>query len=161
MANEETKAVLAQKAYSDLCTHLDAMDLKYTRRDEDKVITLTLHGDDLPMEILLLVKEAPGVISLISPIHPKAPEDKRIETAVAVNVANYGMIFGSFDYDISDGDIHWRAVLPYINTTITKEQVEYLVLVSAHTIDNYNDKFLMLNKGMMTLEQFIQGEKKK
>lgn len=159
MANEEIKAVRAQKVYSTLCTHLDAIGLKYDRHDDDKVITLTMHGDDLPIEMLLAVREKQEVISLLSPIRPKVPEDKRIDAAVAVNVANYGIVFGSFDYDISDGELRWRAVLPYGDNTITEEQVKYLVMVSAHTVDNYNDKFLMLNKGMMTVEQFIKSEK--
>ncbi len=151
-------AIDASKVYNDLCTHLTACGWKYTRHDDDKVITLNMRGDDLPIEMILSVREKPQVVSLFAPIRPKAPEDKRIDAAVAVNVANYGIIFGSFDYDISGGDIRWRAVLPYCNTDITKEQIEYLVMVSATTIDKYNDKFLMLNKGMMTLEQFIASE---
>lgn len=159
MANDANKAARAQKTYNDLCTHLDSLGLKYTRHDDGKFITLTMHGDDLPIEMILSVREKPQVVSLFAPIRPKAPEDKRIDAAVAVNVANYGIVFGSFDYDISGGDIRWRAVLPYCNTDITKEQIEYLVLVSAHTVERYNDKFLMFNKGMMSLEQFIESEK--
>ena len=158
MANEEIKAARAKKAYSDLCTHLDAIGLKYTRHDDDKVITLTLRGDDLPIEMILAVRERQEVIQLLSYIRPKTPEDKCIDAAVAVNVANYGLIFGSFDYDISDGEICWRAVLPYRDAAITKDQVDYLVMVSAATIDKYNDRFLMLNKGMMTMEQFIASK---
>ncbi|MBQ4582973.1 MAG: YbjN domain-containing protein [Oscillospiraceae bacterium] len=148
----------ANKVYNDLCTHLTACGWKYDRHDDDKVITLNMRGDDLPIEMILFVKEKQQVVSLISPIRPKAPEDKRIDAAVAVNVANYGIVFGSFDYDVSDGEIRWRAVLPYRDAAITKDQVNYLVVVSAGTIDKYNDKFLMLNKGMMTLEQFIASE---
>ena len=158
MANEEIKAARAKKAYSDLCTHLDAIGLKYTRHDDDKVITLIMNGDDLPMEIVLAVRERHEVIQLLSYIRPKAPEDKRIDAAIAVNVANYDIVYGSFDYDISDGEICWRATLPYCDSAITKEQVYYLVMASAAAIDRYNDKFLMLNKGMMTLEQFIANK---
>ena len=158
MANDATKAARAQKTYNDLCTHLDSIGLKYTRHDDDKVITLTMNGDDLPMEMVLAVREKQEVIQLVSPIRPKAPEDKRIDAAVAVNVANYGIVFGSFDYDISDGEIRWRATLPYRDAAITKDQIYYLVMVSAGTVDNYNDKFLMFNKGMMSLEQFIASQ---
>ena len=158
MANEEIKAARAKKANSDLCTHLDAIGLKYTRHDDDKVITLIMNGDDLPMEMILAVREKQEVIQLLSYIRPKTPEDKCIDAAVAVNVANYGLIFGSFDYDISDGEICWRAVLPYCDSAITKDQVNYLVMASAAAIDRYNDRFLMLNKGMMTLEQFIANK---
>ena len=158
MANDVNNAARAQKTYNDLCTHLDSIGLKYTRHDDDKVITLTMRGDDLPIEMILFVKEKQQVVSLLSPIPSKAPEDKRIDAAVAVNVANYGIVCGSFDYDISDGEIRWLATLPYRDAVITKDQVNYLVMVSAGTIDKYNDKFLMLNKGMMTLEQFIASE---
>ena len=148
----------ANKVYNDLRTHLDSIGLKYTRHDDDKVISLGMNGDDLPMDMILAVREKQEVVQLLSPIPSKAPEDKRIDAAVAVNVANNGMIFGSFDYDVSDGEIRWRAVLPYRDGAITKDQVYYLVMVSATTIDKYNDKFLMLNKGMMTLQQFIESE---
>ena len=161
MANEEIKAARAKKAYSDLCTHLDAIGLKYTRHDDDKVITLVMHGDDLPIEMLLAVREQHEVIHLLSYLHPNAPEDKRVEVAVAVNVANYGLVFGSFDYDLSDGEICWRAALPYCDSAITKEQVNYLVMASAAAIDRYNARFLMLNKGMMTMEQFIASKNAK
>ena len=152
-------AIDASKVYNDLCTHLTACGWKYTRHDDDKVITLNMRGDDLPIEMILFVREKQQVVSLLSPIPSKAPEDKRIDAAVAVNVANYGIVCGSFDYDFSDGEIRWRAVLPYRDATITKDQVNFLVMVSATTIDKYNDKFLMLNKGMMSLEQFIESEK--
>ena len=33
-----------------------------------------------------------------------------------------------------------------------------MIMVSAGTIDNYNDKFFMLSKGMITLQQFIEQE---
>ena len=151
-------AIDASKVYNDLCTHLTACGWKYTRHDDDKVITLNMRGDDLPIEMILFVREKQQVVSLLSPIPSKAPEDKRIDAAVAVNVANYGIVCGSFDYDISDGEIRWRATLPYRDAAITKDQVNFLVMVSATTIDKYNDKFLMLNKGMMTLEQFIASE---
>lgn len=30
-----------------------------------------------------------------------------------------------------------------------------MLVVSCHTIDDYNDKFFMLGKGMMSVENFI------
>lgn len=160
MATDAMKTEHAKEIYKALCAHLDDIGLKYTRHDDDLVIVLTMHGDDLPIEMLLRVDADRQVLSLLSPLRPKMPEDKRIEAAVAVSVATYGMVFGSFDYDISDGEIRFRAVIPFRDGGITKDQVEYLVMVSAGTIDRYNDKFLMLNKGLLTLEQFVDAEKK-
>ena len=41
MPNEETKAVRAPNAHRALCTHLDAIGLKYTRDDDDKFLMLS------------------------------------------------------------------------------------------------------------------------
>jgi hypothetical protein len=33
-----------------------------------------------------------------------------------------------------------------------------MMMVAASTVDNYNDKFFMLSKGMITIQQFIEQE---
>ena len=33
-----------------------------------------------------------------------------------------------------------------------------MLMVSAATIDEYNDKFLMIAKGMISFEQFLESE---
>jgi hypothetical protein len=35
------------------------------------------------------------------------------------------------------------------------ESIHYLIGVTCVTVDEYNDKLLMLNKGMWTLEEFL------
>lgn len=35
--------------------------------------------------------------------------------------------------------------------------LQHMVVVSAATVDNYNDKFFMMSKGMMTYQQFIEA----
>ena len=45
------------------------------------------------------------VVQVLCPMSWKAPEDKRIDLAVAVAAANYGIVNGSFDFDLSDGEI--------------------------------------------------------
>lgn len=87
------------------------------------------------------------------------PEDKRIDMAIAVNIANYGIIDGSFDYDISDGDLRFRMTTSYRESILGKELFEYMFMVSALTTDEYNDKFMMLAKGLISIEQFIDSDK--
>lgn len=78
--------------------------------------------------------------------------------AMAVVVANYGFADGSFDYNISDGTILFRLTSSYRESTLSEELFEYMLLVSATTVDKYNDKFFMISKGMLTIQQFIESE---
>ena len=98
------------------------------------------------------------VVQVLSPIPCKIPEDKRLDAAVAVSVANYGMINGAFDFDMSDGEIRFRATQSYKGCELTDETIRYLLGVVFLTTDKYNDCFFMLGKGMMSLSDFIEKE---
>lgn len=156
---EEKETKLAQAVYNDICGMLDEKGIKYTRHDDDLVISCTVRGEDIPMDIIIFVHEKQQIVRILSPMPFTVPEDKRMDMAVAVNVANYGIMDGSFDYDISDGDVRFRLTSSYRESILSKELFDYMFMVSAFTIDEYNDRFLMLAKGMMSLEKFIEMDR--
>ena len=130
----------------------------YDSHDEDLALTLTVHGDDLPQFTIVRVMDDREVIQITSPIPGSIPEDKRIDAAVAVAVANQGIINGCFDFDLSDGQINFRIEQSYAGMELSEEFIKYLFGVTFLTTDKYNDKFFMLSKGMLSLEQFIEQE---
>jgi len=148
----------ARKVYNLFKIHLDNRNFKYEPHDDDMVITLTVTGEDLPQPTLIRVIEDRQLVQILSPIPSKIPEDKRVDAAIAVSVANYGMINGAFDYDFSDGEIRFRVAAGFRGAELTDPDIEYLLGITFHTTDRYNEKFFMLGKGLMTLEQFIQAE---
>ena len=138
--------------------HLEERNFKFDAHDDKLVLTLTVHGEDLPQPTIIRVLDDRNVVQILSPIPSHIPEDKRIDGAVAVAVANYGMINGGFDYDMSDGEIRFRVAQGYHDMELSDEFVKYLLSVAFVTTDKYNDKFFMLGKGMLSLEQFIEQE---
>lgn len=149
---------MAQGVYQTICDMLDSINFHYDRHDEDLVITLTVNGDDIPMNMIFSVDAEREVVRLFSPMPFKTEEDKRTEMALAVAIANYGLINGSFDYDLSDGEIRFRVTASYRDSILGKDLFRYMISIASSTTDDYNDKFLMLNKGMLSLEQFAAGE---
>ena len=133
-------------------------EIKFETHDEDKVITLTVNGEDLPQPTIIRVDDDRQVIRVLSPLPYRMPEDKRIDAAVAVAVANYGLVNGSFDYDVRDGEIRYRVAQSYRGIDVSEEMVHYILAVVFKTTDDYNDRFFMLGKGMLTLEKFIEME---
>lgn len=63
-----------------------------------------------------------------------------------------------FDYDINDGEISYRLSLLYTDTDVSCEAITDMIGLTVSTSDNYNDKFFMLAKGMMTIEDFVAKE---
>ena len=110
------------------------------------------------MKIYMIVRPARDVVSLLSSMPFQAPEDKRMEMAMAVAVANYGLIEGTFDFDINDGEIRYRQTNSYHESLLSEALFEKMLNIALYWIDRYNDRFMMLEKGMMTLQQFIDAE---
>ena len=148
----------AKEVFDALVNMLDTRDWKYDKFEEDLVIKSGIKGEDLPIEFLIVVKPNNQVVQLLSRLPFQIPEDKRVDAAIAICVANNGLVDGSFDYDISDGDITFRLTCSYRESYLSADLFEYMILVSAGTIDDYNDKFFMIAKDMMTVSQFIEKE---
>lgn len=154
----DDKMMRAQNVYNTLCATMDELEWHYTKIDEKLSIHCNAQGDDLPIDLVVNIDTERQLIILLSQLPLTVPEEKRLDVAIATSVANYGMVDGSFDFDITDGRMFFRMTSSFIESEIGKELLAYMVLVSCRTIDDYNDKFLMLAKGMISIEQFIANE---
>lgn len=155
-----TKEQRAVNVYNCLKAHLDSNGLHYEPNDDELAIKITLHGDDLPVPLYMFVHADRQLVRILSPLPVHMPEDKRIDGAIATSIANYGIVTGNFDYDMSDGEIRYRVTQSFLEGEITDEMIKYMISIIFGTVDKYNDRFFMLGKGMMSLEQFIEAENK-
>ena len=148
----------AKQVYASLVNMLESRDWKFEKFEDDLVIRSGIKGDDLPIEFIMFVKPKNQVVQLISKLPFNMPEDKRVEGAIAVSIANYGLVDGSFDYDISDGEIRYRLTSSYRESVLGGDLFEYMIMCAASTVDDYNDRFFLLSKGMIDIEKFIELE---
>ena len=154
----EANMTKAREVYYSIISMLDNINWSYDRDDEKLVIKSGVKGDDLPVEFLVVVNAKNEVVQFLSQLPFNAPEDKRIDMAIAVNVVNWNLVDGSFDYNISDGKIIFRMTSSYRDSYLSEELFKYLIMVASSTVDNYNDKFFMITKGMMTIQQFVESQ---
>ena len=155
---DEYELLQAKQVYKSIVNMLEKRDWKFEEYKDDLVIKSAIKGEDLPIEFLLLVKPKNQVVQFISTLPFNMPEDKRVEGAIAVSVANYGLVDGSFDYDISDGEIRYRLTSSYRESILSDDLFEYMIMCAASTVDDYNDRFFMLAKGMIDVEKFVELE---
>ncbi len=153
--SELQNAALARETFDTLCRALDKDNWKYKKNEEDLEVECTVHGEDLPMDVTFRVRPDKMVITLLSHIPFVINEDKRIDAAIAVSAVNNMLVDGCFDYNVTSGHIFFRMAHSFVDSKISEEVFIYMLICSCQTIDDYNDKFLMLSKGMMSLDQFI------
>ena len=146
----------AKQVYQKIINMLDYRGWKYERHDEDLVIASGVAGEDLPIAFIFAVKPQNHLVQFLSKLPVTMPEEKRIDGAIAACAASNHLIDGSFDYDVMNGSIVFRLTSSYLNSDISEDLLEYMLMVSAATIDEYNDKFLMLAKGMITIQKFLE-----
>lgn len=156
MANDKQKA--AKKIYDTMVAALKEKEWAFEEKPDDLTVVSGYVGDDLPIHFIISVDVDREVIRFFSPMPYHIQEEKRVEMALAVNVANYGLVNGSFDFDINDGEIRFRLTTSFCGCEIGKDFFMDMMATALLTTDNYNDKFLMLSKGAITLQQFIQME---
>lgn len=155
---DEMKLDRAKKVYDTLCEALEEHEWKYEKDEDELVIKCGAQGEDLPMDINITVSAGRQMVLLLSHMPFVIAEDKRLELAVAVSIVNNRLVDGCFDYNIKTGYMVFRMTNSFLESTLGKEVFSYMLFCSCQTIDEYNDKFLMLAKGMLSLEQFIGNE---
>jgi len=154
--SDEIKKNHAIKVYETLCEALEKREWKYDKKEDKMVVYFGVSGDDLPMDFIITVDEDRQLIRLISPMSFKMSEEKRIDGAIATCVASYGMADGSFDYDLSDGRIVFRMTASFIDSEIGEDLFQYMISCACAMVDMYNDQFLAINKGFMSISEFIE-----
>lgn len=155
--DEQKKLEQAKATYATLCQALDAHKWRYKKHEEDLVIECGAQGDDLPIELNIRVDADRMLVLLLSHMPFVINEDKRLDVAIAVSAINNVLVDGCFDYSVASGRMFFRMTNSYIESKIGEDVFAYMVFCACKTIDDYNDKFLMLAKGLMSVEQFVSS----
>lgn len=152
---DEMKMQKALQVYDTLCKAMDHRNWHYKKDESTLRIALGVNGDDIPMQLVACVDANRELISVYSPLPFKMSEGKRMEGAIAACAASFGMVDGSFDYDLSDGAISFRMTESFRESEIGEGLFCYLIDCTCAMVDRYNDRFLALDKGMLSLGEFI------
>ena len=152
---EEKKNVLAEQVYKTLCEAIERREWNYEKDEEKLLVHFGVNGEDIPMNFILVVDAERQLIRLLSPMPFKMSEAKRIEGAIATCAASYGMIDGSFDYNLSDGTIVFRMTASFRESLIGEGLFQYMISCSCAMVDKFNDQFLAIDKGVMSINDFI------
>lgn len=152
---DEKKMELAKQVYQTLCEAIERREWKFGKDEEKLLVHFDVNGEDIPMRFILIIDAERQLIRLMSPMPFKMSESKRMEGAIATCAASFGMADGNFDYDLSDGAIVFRMTASFRESLIGEGLFQYMISCSCAMVDRYNDQFLALNKGMMSITDFI------
>lgn len=154
--SEEKDLKQAKAVYATLCEMLNELNWHFKKDEEQLMIECGAQGDDLPIELRIEVDAKRSLIVLLSQMPFAVAEEKRTALAIAVSQANNGLADGNFDYSYLTGRIIFRLTSSYLDSLIGKELFNYMLMCACATIDEYNDKFLMVAKSDMSIEEILE-----
>ena len=140
----------AKTMYNTLCQTLDNMNWHYTKEEDKFIVRTSAVGQDLTMKLFMKIDEDKQVMYLKSPMPFDVPTYVRDKITTAVVLANYTMHNGSFEFDLSDGYLAFKMVVPYMESIISERVCHYMINLSC----NMTDKFKALVDGTMTMTEF-------
>ena len=146
---------MAKEVYSTLCAALDKREWHYEKDEEKLVVHFSVGGEDIPMKFIIAVDAERQLVRVMSPLPFKFSEEKRMDGAIATCVASFGLADGSFDYDISTGLVVFRMTATYRESKLGDGLFQYMISCSSVMVDEFNDKFLAIEKGLLSIGDFI------
>lgn len=155
---EENKVKQAKAVYKTFCKALDSKKWKYEEHPNDMVITFSSVGDDIPMEFVVFIDAERQLVRMLSKLPFKFSKENRVDGAIATAYINYKLADGSFDYDYSTGEVVFRLTATFMDSLISEELLLYMVACACYTVDDYNDKLLMVAKGMLPVDKIVSGD---
>lgn len=161
MALDPTRIENMRQNAEILRSMLDRRKLKYTVEEKTEArthIRIRFSGEDIPLTLHIILRTDKQIASVFSVMPFRIEEARRSDAAIAVAAANHGLIDGSFDLNPDTGEIRFRLTSCFLGSVLSEPLFSYLMFVSAETVDRYNDRFLALNSGDMTLEQFLAAD---
>lgn len=142
----------AKENFDKLRQTLDERKWHYDTDEEDYSVSFKVNGDDLLLDFQIRVDKKRDLVVLYSRLPFKVSKERAVQMAQAVNHANTMLAEGSFDYNYKSGFLCYRLTNSFRGSVLSASVYDRMISMAGHTVDDYNEKFLLLSLGAISLE---------
>lgn len=128
----------AQKTYQMIVQSLKNLDLTFNEHFDDLVVTSGARGNEMPVPLIIKVDADNEVLSIYSELPFRIDEKVRNRIAVAINMINYSIVNGNFDYDYNSGRVIFRMAHYLPENDFTVDDVRRMIVVTYGTVNQFN-----------------------
>ncbi len=126
----------------------------YDEYDDYVSIEVAATSNEICVPLVMQVDIEREFFTAISVLPIPVPEDKQDEIAIAVNLINNYLVFGSFDYNYLEGAISYRFTSSYKESIISKSAYEFMIGIILTCLDTYTENLTKLAFGEITIDEF-------
>ena len=155
---DEAMTLKAKAVYQQLKDALDKREWEYHAVDEDLVIVSDYTGEDFPIQFIFRVDEERQCLTFHTSEFATFEQKDYLDATLAICVANRGMVFGHFDFNMTKGTISYTMSNSFVDSELGEAFFLAMLATAVSTVDRYNDRFIMLSKGLIDFKQFVSLE---
>jgi hypothetical protein len=120
-----------------LCKFLDEDQVSYRTRDDGERIDLSFTTRTAVFQAQIACPSDEDLLGVFITLPVLCPEALRVKMAEATTRANYGLWFGSFHMDMSDGQMLYVSCMPTGEAGVSGEQFRRLLYGALTAADRY------------------------
>ena len=153
----EDKLQKSKEIFDGFCEYLKSNDCRFNKDDENLVAFFIIKSDNIEIKFIAKAEVNRETLRIMAMLPVNFGSGKRIDGAMVTTIATSGMANGSFDYDISSGNVMFKIAESYMGSKISPAVYDYMVDCAMMTIAEYYGKFLAVSEGKMTVPEFMNA----
>lgn len=153
--NEQSTGV---QIFDMCCDVLKTTGLQYRSNKENLVVVCSYAGVKSAHQLVMKIDTAKELIMFGEQLQIEIKENKKNEVAQATCSANRHIGLGRFVYDL-DKTVSYEIVQSYSGCVISPLFIQRTLVLFLTTLEHYENRYELLNKGKITVENFWKVEK--
>jgi hypothetical protein len=139
-----------------ICTALEQRGFKYVVDEPSSRVSLHFKGDEAVFECYLGADEKTRIVHCYVRDPLWVPEESRLIMCEAIIRANFGLPSGSFEMDMSDGELRFKASIDVEGGELVPTMVDNLLGAGISMCNRYHPAFMRVIYGGITPRQAIE-----
>ena len=112
-------------------SHLERRDVNFRRETgttpDRSVFKMDFEYDEGDLRVVILTDDDEGFVTCLSRVPFRIPKDRRIDVGEFLHRVNYGLTFGGFEFDVTDGEVNYATSLLIDDGIMTDKMIKHVI----------------------------------
>ncbi|MBX2863871.1 MAG: YbjN domain-containing protein [Leptolyngbyaceae cyanobacterium MAG.088] len=137
LTSEQTTTAKPQSLFTTVTAFFLQEEWAIEHNRAKQVLRMPFEGDNGSWQCFAKTREDTREFIFYSMAPFKVPEHKRLAIAEYICRANYGLVLGNLELDLSDGEVRYKTSIDVENSVLSLDLVKNMVHSNIHTFDRY------------------------
>jgi hypothetical protein len=143
-----------QQTFERLKTWFRDDNWRFDTAEEDLMVFTGITGNNGQYQVISQVRDGHLLAFCFSPVN--VPADKRQVVADYLTRANYGLLIGNFEMDMSDGEVRYKTSIKFGRYDLETEVIGHMISMTCAMMDCYYPGMISVIYGDVAPEEAIQ-----